>query len=135
MDGTSVSDTADAGSAWSVASEQFRWAVSDTGWLGLCPGWDSNPHWTVFETAASAVGLPGRTAPRLPSRARHTPEQFDQRDLTTNVLAIMSHTACRVGFVKMNTRLTMTMTRFASPGSTGMGISENAPGIAQRMIA
>ena len=26
----------------------------------MCPGWDSNPHWTVFETAASAVGLPGR---------------------------------------------------------------------------
>lgn len=19
-----------------------------------CPGWDSNPHWTVFETASSA---------------------------------------------------------------------------------
>ncbi len=27
-----------------------------------CPGWDSNPHWTVFETAASAVGLPGRAS-------------------------------------------------------------------------
>ncbi len=25
-----------------------------------CPGWDSNPHWTVFETASSAVGIPGR---------------------------------------------------------------------------
>src|SRR6201990_3249461 len=24
-----------------------------------CPGWDSNPHWTLFESAASAVGLPG----------------------------------------------------------------------------
>ena len=19
----------------------------------MCPGWDSNPHWTVFETASS----------------------------------------------------------------------------------
>jgi hypothetical protein len=26
-----------------------------------CPGWDSNPHWMVFETMASAVGLPGLT--------------------------------------------------------------------------
>lgn len=25
-----------------------------------CPGWDSNPHRTEFETAASAVGLPGQ---------------------------------------------------------------------------
>lgn len=25
-----------------------------------CPGWDSNPHRTEFEAAASAVGLPGR---------------------------------------------------------------------------
>jgi len=25
-----------------------------------CPGWDLNPHRTEFETAASAVGLPGR---------------------------------------------------------------------------
>jgi hydroxyethylthiazole kinase-like uncharacterized protein yjeF len=25
-----------------------------------CRGWDSNPHWTVFRTAASAVGLPRR---------------------------------------------------------------------------
>jgi hypothetical protein len=24
-----------------------------------CPGWDSNPHCTVFEAADSAVGLPG----------------------------------------------------------------------------
>ena len=22
--------------------------------LPECPGWDSNPHWTVFETASSA---------------------------------------------------------------------------------
>ena len=29
-----------------------------------CPGWDSNPHWMVFETTASAIGLPGRTAPQ-----------------------------------------------------------------------
>jgi hypothetical protein len=28
--------------------------------VGQCPESDSNRHWTVFETAASAVGLPGR---------------------------------------------------------------------------
>ena len=28
--------------------------------VGKCPESDSNRHWTVFETAASAVGLPGR---------------------------------------------------------------------------
>jgi hypothetical protein len=29
-----------------------------------CPGWDSNPHFTVFEAARSAVGVPGRSSPR-----------------------------------------------------------------------
>src|SRR6201995_329649 len=34
-----------------------------------CPGWDSNPHWTVFETASSAVGIPGpRDRTGYPSR-------------------------------------------------------------------
>ncbi len=35
----------------------------------VCPGWDSNPHWTVFETAASAVGLPGRASEAIRPRA------------------------------------------------------------------
>ena len=31
-----------------------------------CPGWDSNPHWTVFETAFSADWNTGATAAKLP---------------------------------------------------------------------
>ena len=27
---------------------------SKLGFAHSCPGWDSNPHWTVFETASSA---------------------------------------------------------------------------------
>ena len=42
-----------------------RSVVSDV----VCPGWDSNPHWTVFETAASAVGLPGRASEAIRPRA------------------------------------------------------------------
>ena len=33
-----------------------------------CPGWDSNPHWTVFETASSAgwdTGATGATTYRI----------------------------------------------------------------------
>ena len=37
-----------------------------------CPGWDSNPHWTVFETTASAVGIPG------PGRAQRYPKPAAQ---------------------------------------------------------
>jgi hypothetical protein len=29
----------------------------------LCPGWDSNPHYMVFETISSAVGIPGQASP------------------------------------------------------------------------
>ena len=36
------------------------------------PGWDSNPHWMVFETTASAIGLPGPVEPVRAGRARHT---------------------------------------------------------------
>ena len=32
----------------------------------VCPGWDSNPHWTVFETASSAVGIPGLSSAKVP---------------------------------------------------------------------
>ena len=35
-----------------------------------CPGWDLNPHRTEFETAASAVGLPGRPEYVSPDRAK-----------------------------------------------------------------
>ena len=31
----------------------------------MCPRWDSNPHWTLFESAASAVGLRGRGRPHV----------------------------------------------------------------------
>ena len=31
-----------------------------------CPGWDSNPHWTVFETAFSADWNTGATAAKVP---------------------------------------------------------------------
>ena len=34
-----------------------------------CPGWDSNPHWTVFETAFSADWNTGATAVNLPDPA------------------------------------------------------------------
>ena len=33
-----------------------------------CPGWDSNPHWTVFETASSAGWDTGAAASMLPLR-------------------------------------------------------------------
>ena len=39
-------------------------AVADEG--SGCPGWDSNPHWTVFETAFSADWNTGATAAKLP---------------------------------------------------------------------
>ena len=35
-----------------------------------CPGWDLNPHRTEFETAASAVGLPGRPEYVSPDRRK-----------------------------------------------------------------
>ena len=75
----------------------------------MCPGWDSNPHLTVFETAASAVGLPGRAG-----EATGTPPDaigwFGQRVVTTIVPANWSQTAVRSGFEKMKIKLTMTIT-------------------------
>jgi hypothetical protein len=37
-----------------------------------CPRWDSNPHWTLFESAASAVGLQGRCVAASIAAADHT---------------------------------------------------------------
>ena len=43
-----------------------------------CPRWDSNPHWTLFESAASAVGLRGLgpfgpARDQVTERAQHSP--------------------------------------------------------------
>ena len=42
---------------------------SKLGFTRSCPGWDSNPHWTVFETASSTGWDTGARRPRLAGRA------------------------------------------------------------------
>src|SRR5258708_5923075 len=45
-----------------VVHESRFAATTDRNGRFVCPGWDSNPHWMLFESMASAVGLPGLNA-------------------------------------------------------------------------
>ena len=40
--------------------------------IGAYPGRELNPHWTVFKTGASAVGLPGLDGGRSGTRTQDT---------------------------------------------------------------
>jgi len=56
------------------------------GGLAQCPGWDSNPHWTVFETASSAgwdTGAPAQTLARCSNRPTDSLTSVTQTDQTT----------------------------------------------------
>ena len=64
-----------------------------------CPGWDSNPHRTEFEAAASAVGLPGRVD-RLPAGTGQPPGPLHHRRCIRARLS-QSGTRSRVIYIRI----------------------------------
>ena len=55
-----------------VRARYDGFALSSTVLGAKCPRWDSNPHWMVFETIASAVGLPGQQPTSRPLCVRRS---------------------------------------------------------------
>ena len=71
----------------SVRGTGCRWVSA------MCPGWGSNPHWEVFKTSSSAIGIPGP-----PRRYRATAQARHRRASSTSSLAATaapSERSCR----------------------------------------